>query len=68
MSPCHSAGFIERLSIELRRDDWSLFAIKGDGVAGERARGAGRAAVRDLGRRMGMLETEVSGLHMKDLF
>jgi hypothetical protein len=46
MSPCHLAGFIERLSIELRRDDWSLFAIKGDGVAGERARGDAGAAVR----------------------
>ncbi len=39
MSPCHSTGFIERLSIELRRDDWSPFAIKGDWVADGCTRG-----------------------------
>ena len=42
MSPCLSAGFIERLSIELRRDDWSHFATKSDGAAGERGRGQAR--------------------------
>jgi hypothetical protein len=47
MSPCHSTGFIERLSLELRREGRSPFAIKGDGATGERVRERGSAPRKD---------------------